>query len=91
MKTSLFFQLGWFIAFSAAYPQQEHPGFSVGGKVDTSSGAVAGKAASERKAVSEYLGIPFAQPPVGALRFAAPQAYVGSGVLNATSFVSRSP
>ena len=91
MKISPVFQLGWFIAYAVAYPRQGDPGSSVGGKVDTSSGTVVGKAASEQKAVSVYLGIPFAQPPVGALRFAAPQAYVGSGVLNATAFVRRPP
>ena len=62
--------------------------FVVGQGVQTSSGLVVGKPASSRPAVSEYLGIPFAKPPLGDLRFAAPQAYTGSGTVNATAFVS---
>jgi cholinesterase len=49
--------------------------FEVGQQVNTTSGIIRGHAASNRTEVSEYLGIPFAQPPVGELRFAAPQPY----------------
>lgn len=42
----------------------------------TSSGAVRGHAARNRTEVSEYLGIPYAQPPMGQLRFAAPRMYI---------------
>jgi cholinesterase len=62
--------------------------WTVGQVVETSSGAVSGHAASNATGVSEYLGIPFAQPPVGDLRFAAPVAYNGSGAINGSSFVS---
>ena len=43
-------------------------------KVWTESGAVVGKieAVTHCKSVHEYLGIPYAEPPVGILRFAAP-------------------
>ncbi|CZR69318.1 related to acetylcholinesterase precursor [Phialocephala subalpina] len=46
-------------------------------QVLTSSGIVQGHVASwpENTSVFEFLGIPFAQPPLGQLRFAAPQAY----------------
>ena len=64
--------------------------YTPGQPVRTSSGTVIGKAAANRNQVSEYLGIPFAQPPVGNLRFAAPQPYVGLGAVNATQFVSLS-
>jgi hypothetical protein len=62
--------------------------WTVGQVVETSSGAVSGHAASNATGVSEYLGIPFAQPPVGDLRFAAPVTYNGSEAINGSSFVS---
>ncbi|KAF2230290.1 alpha/beta-hydrolase [Viridothelium virens] len=60
--------------------------FTPGQPVKTTSGTVIGKVATYRDQVSEYLGIPFAQPPVGALRFAAPRPFLGSGFINATKF-----
>lgn len=48
--------------------------FTIGQTVETSSGAVQGHAAADNSSVSAYLGIPFAEPPVGDLRFAPPQA-----------------
>ena len=65
------------------------PDFSVGQRVETTSGLVLGQPAALRSEVSEYLGIPFAKPPVGDLRFAAPQAFIGTGNINATAFVSN--
>ena len=65
-----------------------HP-FHVGAIVKTSSGAIAGHAAHNRTRVSEYLGIPYAKPPLGDLRFAAPQSYASSEPLNAATFVSN--
>lgn len=61
--------------------------WTVGQTVQTSSGPVNGHAASNATQVSEYLGIPFAAPPVGNLRFAAPQKYSGNSTINGTSFV----
>jgi hypothetical protein len=61
--------------------------FAVGQVVQTSSGPVAGHAASGYPDVSEYLGIPFAQPPVGDLRFSPPVEYTGSALLNASTYV----
>jgi hypothetical protein len=63
-------------------------GWEIGQEVRTSSGWIKGHASSWQPAVSEYLGIPFAQPPVGSLRFTAPQAYRGGGKINADHFVS---
>jgi hypothetical protein len=56
--------------------------------VNTTSGLVSGHASSNASAqVSEYLGIPYAQPPVGDLRFAPPVRYAGSSGINGTNFV----
>jgi cholinesterase len=62
--------------------------FIVGQTVGTTSGNVIGQAANRRSDVSEYLGIPYAQPPVGSLRWAAPRAYVGNDTISAVSRVS---
>ena len=69
--------------------QCKQENFTVGQIVDTSSGAVAGHAATNYSEVSEYLGIPYAQAPVGDLRFAAPVKYPGSGRHNGSVFVSH--
>jgi cholinesterase len=63
--------------------------FKVGQSVKTSSGHISGQASSWKTDVSEYLGIPFALPPSGNLRWAAPQAIKNaSGKVDATKYVS---
>jgi carboxylesterase type B len=54
----------------------------------TTIGDVKGHVAEWRTSsgVSEYLGIPYAEPPVGNLRFAAPKPYKGKGVVSGNSF-----
>ena len=64
--------------------------WKVGQTVQTASGSISGHAASNLTLVSEYLGIPYAQPPLGTLRFQAPQPYTSSGSFNASKFVSIS-
>ncbi|TGO54622.1 hypothetical protein BCON_0104g00190 [Botryotinia convoluta] len=59
--------------------------WEVGNGVQTSSGFVHGHAASNTF-VSEYLGIPYAQPPIGELRFAAPQKYIEKTSINGADF-----
>ena len=57
--------------------------------VDLLSGKLQGniKASSNGKLYKQFLGIPFAQAPIGQLRFAPPQPVDGwSGVREATSF-----
>src|ERR1700760_1968122 len=60
----------------------------IGQEVKTSSGTVKGHAGRLRKEVSEYVGIPYAKPPVGALRFAPPVKFTGTGNVNASTYVS---
>ena len=76
------------VCFSFLILAQKTP---VGATVQTSSGAVTGHAATNRTEVSEYLGIPYAKPPLGALRFAAPQSYNSSQAFNAASYVCLMP
>lgn len=66
------------------------PKWIVGQTVQTSSGAVEGHAASTATEVSEYLGIPYAQPPVGSLRFQPPVRYSGKSKISGKNFVSAS-
>ncbi|XXH00714.1 hypothetical protein Hte_007064 [Hypoxylon texense] len=59
--------------------------------VNTTSGIVEGQIASGTSGVSEYLGIPYAQAPVGKLRWAPPEKFSGSSVRDATSFGNTCP
>ena len=80
------------MAVGETVPQPwRRPPHNVGATVDTSSGLVTGHPANNRTAVSEYLGIPYAQPPVGKLRFAAPQAFHSTKPFNASSYSPDCP
>ena len=62
--------------------------------VQTESGAVIGKVENlpHGKSVHEYLGIPYAEPPVGKLRFAAPKPIKPwPGVKRTTEFGASCP
>lgn len=61
--------------------------WTVGQVVKTTSGYVKGHAASISPTVSEYLGIRYAQPATGELRFAAPVAYKSSTSFSADAYV----
>ncbi|KAK0379950.1 carboxylesterase [Colletotrichum limetticola] len=62
------------------------PRWTVGQSVTTSSGPVAGHVATGVEQVSEYLGIPYAQPPVGPLRFQPPVKFTGASPINGSDF-----
>lgn len=55
--------------------------------VKTSSGYIAGHPARNRSQVVEYLGIPYAKPPIGHLRFAAPQTLISKRYFAASEYV----
>lgn len=60
--------------------------------VKLTTGLVQGSAAPENKAVSVYKGIPFAEPPVGDLRWRPPDPVKPwDGVLDAKNFVAACP
>ncbi|KAG9684842.1 cholinesterase, partial [Aureobasidium melanogenum] len=71
------------------YDDPERSGSSA--PVNTTSGLIIGHASRNRSQVSEYLGIPYAQPPLGELRFAAPQQYSSDDIFNASSFSPDCP
>lgn len=54
--------------------------------VDTSNGPITGHLADNSQCVVEYLGIPYAKPPVGDLRFAPPQSFTSREPYEAKSF-----
>jgi carboxylesterase type B len=59
--------------------------------VSTSNGPVIGHAASNSDCVVEYLGIPFAQPPVGDLRFAPPARLTAKKTYEAAHYGADCP
>lgn len=66
-----------------------HSGCNIGSDVETSSGTIKGHPSAWKSKVSEYLGIPFAKPPIGELRWAPPQRFEGKGIIDAKQFVCR--
>jgi carboxylesterase type B len=63
--------------------------WQIGDTVETTSGPVKGHASEWKPTVSEYLGIPYAVPPVGNLRWKKAQPYKGVGkTILADKFVS---
>ncbi|OIW30085.1 putative carboxylesterase [Coniochaeta ligniaria NRRL 30616] len=60
-------------------------------QVKTTSGLVKGHVAPGTCGVSEYLGIPYAKPPVGSLRWTPPEAFNGSSAIDATAFGHTCP
>jgi para-nitrobenzyl esterase len=64
--------------------------WSIGQEVETTSGKLTGVHSEwpANSGVSAYLGIPFAQPPVGELRWKKPEPFKGTGSIKADKFVS---
>ena len=62
--------------------------WTVGQAVRINGTSIIGHAAPQATEVSEYLGIPFAQPPLADLRFAAPVPYASKNTtIDASEFV----
>ncbi|KAF2162727.1 hypothetical protein M409DRAFT_31813, partial [Zasmidium cellare ATCC 36951] len=60
--------------------------WTIGQAVNTTSGLVHGHRAPNATLVSEYLGIPFARPPVDDLRFAPPVKYHNTSSVSGAAF-----
>ena len=54
--------------------------------VNTTSGVVQGHITDSRPDVVEYLGIPYAKPPIDDLCFAPPERFHGTDVINGTGY-----
>jgi len=69
---------------------QASSNFEIGGIIKTTSGLIQDKPSELRSNLSAYLRIPYAQPPVGELRFALPVPVSASqNNSNAIAFVSH--
>ncbi|PNS17870.1 hypothetical protein CAC42_44 [Sphaceloma murrayae] len=93
MKSVLLFCLAA-CGVALAAPAATSAGCSAGGcntPVNTTNGLITGHPAAARPRVIEYLGVPYAAPPVGDLRFAPPEPFAGNGPLVASSFGPRCP
>lgn len=80
--------------FCLSSPASSTPGkhsWTVGQTVYTQGGPVTGHAASSAKNVSTYLGIPYAKPPIGDLRFAPPKGYYNHTPIDGSKFVCSPP
>ncbi|KFY51058.1 hypothetical protein V496_08974 [Pseudogymnoascus sp. VKM F-4515 (FW-2607)] len=65
--------------------------WTVGQTVHTQGGPVSGHAASSAQNVSTYLGIPYANPPIGDLRFAPPEGYFNHTRIDGSKFGHSCP
>ena len=61
-------------------------GKDTGLKIQTSSGLIEGFFNSTAPDVRQFLGVPFAEPPIGDLRFARPEVYKPKGNIKAYQF-----
>jgi cholinesterase len=76
--------------FSLFVNAQSDP-WTVGRDATTSSGIIKGHGSQWQPGVSEYLGIPYAQSPVGNLRWAAPKQFHSNGTLVAANYSASCP
>nr|XP_056722731.1 acetylcholinesterase-like [Euleptes europaea] len=83
----------WFLSFLVLSLQESKSSADDDTVVVTSSGPIRGKhLPAGSKAVTAYLGIPYAEPPVGKLRFQKPVPHMPwSHILEATNFGNSCP
>lgn len=67
-------------------PKWSHRGSPDGLTIRTTSGTIQGFVNNTAPDVRQWLGVPYAEPPVGDLRFAPPVAKSPSGPINARAF-----
>ncbi|KAK0631503.1 acetylcholinesterase [Immersiella caudata] len=79
MRTILLFAISSLLTSTSAAPKLDNKGL-----VLTTNGIIRGIIDGARPAVRQFLGIPYAKPPLGDLRFAPPQRALPFGSLNAT-------
>lgn len=60
-------------------------------QIDTTVGTVNGIIDSKFPDVAQFLGIPYAEPPVGDLRWAAPRPKTPEGTIEATAYAPSCP
>jgi carboxylesterase type B len=65
--------------------------WAIGQEVPTTSGKVKGRPATRvgYEEVSEYVGIPYAHPPQGPLRWMPPKAFKSDRAIDATKWVCK--
>ncbi|KAK4893513.1 hypothetical protein LTR27_008196 [Elasticomyces elasticus] len=83
MRQSVVLSLASLLCLVSCAPPSYHHGSDL--KISTTSGSVTGFVNSTAPNVRQWLGIPYAAPPLGALRFAPPQAPTPHPV-NASAF-----
>jgi hypothetical protein len=85
MRVLLFYCVAGILSSALASPTEN---WIVGQEVLTTSGKVKGSPATRKgyQQVSQYVGIPFAEAPVGPLRWAAPKPFRGTGTIDGTKW-----
>jgi hypothetical protein len=79
----------WLLVLTVEVAYASTAEWVVGQEIVTTSGKVKGSPASRPgySEVSQYVGIPFAEPPMGALRWMPAKKYISNKTIDATKWV----